>query len=168
LFNAGLIGLSSAIASEDPLADDPGSEGIEVGLLDAGGLIEQGSLLEVRRVRDQLHSFAVFIGEIFGDGATLKEDEAVVVEVRNLSERLTLKVLWGPVLPCGEIDGYKLDFDAEFMGNGEHSSGAGRRGGSVKFEYHGLNLAEEIGIGADGVGLIRSRPASLYIEILVA
>ena len=60
---------------------------MEVALLDARRLLEQRRLLHVRRVRDELPD-AVLEGEVTADRAGLEQLEAVVVDVRNLAERL--------------------------------------------------------------------------------
>ena len=128
----------------------------EVERFDAAGLLEESICLEIGR--DELRSLiSLFRGDVMTDGTAFVKNEAVVVlkkktvistnpsyrtnlgrnDVRGLTERIFLDMLWTLVLPLGEVNGVELERHLLFVKCYGNTTCVGGVDTTVEFENHG-------------------------------
>jgi hypothetical protein len=136
LVNSGLVCLTTTQLLEQLLVRERGNVRVKIGDLDRGRLFEQGLLLEIGRDEASSTLVRIFFDQIASDSARLIDDEAVVIDVRNLAEWLDLEVLWGLVCALGKINGDELVGDLLLFADQGNETGASGLGVTVEFDDH--------------------------------
>lgn len=130
-----LIGREAEIRLVDDLSDSPVYVWLEVVQLDRSGLLEHRFLFET--CGKEGYAFVGILGsEISADSTAFKEDEAIVIDIGDLTERLLFQVLRRFMLAFHEIDVNQLERDLLLAQNNTNATRGGRLASSVELENH--------------------------------
>lgn len=116
---------------EHALDRKPRSIHVEVFCFYAGRLFEQYRLLQVCRVRDERPDASLLEREVARDRPTLVQLESIIVDVRDMPERLHRGEREGLVLALRRVDVHELVLDVELVEHRLHVFCA-RRGSDTR------------------------------------
>jgi len=159
--NFGFVGLEISAGFEDLLYRHSGSESVEVGDFDGRSLFEQSLSLGIGWNEALGSVLWVVFDQVASDRAGLVEDEAIVIDVRNLTERLLFCVVGLFMLAFREIDNDQFIRNVFFLADQGDKPGAGGHRETVEFEDH---VDSEIwGVGKRGIETLRRRRQRRYM-----